>query len=442
METTFSIWVGIDWATVAHQVCVLTDERTLVLERAVAHRGAELACFVEQLVTLAGGEPHRIAVAIETPHGAIVDTLLDRGIAVFAINPKQLDRFRDRHTVAGAKDDRRDAFVLAHSLRTDLPLFRRVQLGDPLVVQMRELVRIHAELTQEHSAVANRLWDQVHRFYPQILELGTLHDEPWLWALLELAPTPAQAQALTPSRLATLLKEHRIRRLEATRVLEALRAVPLHVAPGVTDAACTHVAFLLPQLRLVHQQQQECLRKLESLYAAMCLAPGDGPPERRREPSDAAILRSVPGVGILTCATMLAEATQPLAARDYRTLRSLAGVAPVTKSSGTAGRKGKPRRNQAVPVGMRHACNELLRSAVYHGTRNAILRIPRFKEHYARLRAKAHSHGRAIRGVADRFLAMLVAMLKTRTLYDPARHVLPGAPAEATGSRQEVAAAA
>ena len=47
-----------------------------------------------------------MAVAIEVPHGPVVDVLLDRGIAVYAINPKQLDRLRDRFSVAGSKDDR------------------------------------------------------------------------------------------------------------------------------------------------------------------------------------------------------------------------------------------------------------------------------------------------------------------------------------------------
>jgi transposase len=50
-----------------------------------------------------------------------VEVLVERGFHVFAVNPKQLDRFRDRHMVAGAKDDRRDALVLADSLRTDQP---------------------------------------------------------------------------------------------------------------------------------------------------------------------------------------------------------------------------------------------------------------------------------------------------------------------------------
>ena len=59
------------------------------------------------------------------PRGALVELLVERGFAVYAINPKQLDRFRDRFTPAGAKDDRRDALVIGDSLRTDPQAFRR-----------------------------------------------------------------------------------------------------------------------------------------------------------------------------------------------------------------------------------------------------------------------------------------------------------------------------
>ena len=72
------------------------------------------------------GRPNTVAVAIEVPHGPVVDVLLDRGFVVYAINPKQLDRLRDRLSVAGAKDDRRDASCRGRRLRTDRPLFRRV----------------------------------------------------------------------------------------------------------------------------------------------------------------------------------------------------------------------------------------------------------------------------------------------------------------------------
>lgn len=118
--------VGIDWGDQTHQVYVLDRQRRSVGERVIAHDGASLAQVASWLHQVSGGEPTQVAVAIETPRGAIVDTLLEQGFAVFAINPKQLARFRERHTMAGAKDDRRDAFVLADALRTDPHSFRPV----------------------------------------------------------------------------------------------------------------------------------------------------------------------------------------------------------------------------------------------------------------------------------------------------------------------------
>ena len=87
------------------------------------HSGAGIADLCAWLHELSGGHPERVhagMVGIEVPHGAVVEMLLEREVQVYAINPKQIvDRFRDRFTVAGAKDDRRDARVLADSLRTD-----------------------------------------------------------------------------------------------------------------------------------------------------------------------------------------------------------------------------------------------------------------------------------------------------------------------------------
>jgi hypothetical protein len=54
---------------------------------------------------ITGAAASAIHVAVEIPHGPIVETLLERGFNVYAINPKQLDRFRDRFSPAGAKDD-------------------------------------------------------------------------------------------------------------------------------------------------------------------------------------------------------------------------------------------------------------------------------------------------------------------------------------------------
>jgi hypothetical protein len=75
--------------------------------------------------------PAEVAIAIEVAWVALVETLVENGFSVFSINPKQVDRFRDRFTVAGAKDDSRDALVLASSLRTDRRSYKRVEVESP-----------------------------------------------------------------------------------------------------------------------------------------------------------------------------------------------------------------------------------------------------------------------------------------------------------------------
>jgi hypothetical protein len=71
---------------------------------------------------------------------------------------------------------------------------------------------------------------------------------------------------------------------------------------------------------------------------------------------------------------------------------------------------------------MRYACNPRLRYAFHHWARIAVQVDPRCRAHYDRLRQQGHGYARALRGVADRLLAVLVAMLKNGTLYDAERH--------------------
>ena len=138
------------------------------------------------------------------------------------------------------------------------------------------------------------------------------------------------------------------------------------------------------------------------------LAGPEPEPGQQAERRDAAILRSLPGVGRIVLATLLAEAHQAVRARDYHALRTLTGVAPVSK------RSGKSRR-----VEMRQACSNRLRTAVYHWSRVATEHDARSRRRYAALRARGHSHGRALRTVADRLLGITCVMLVNRTCFDP-----------------------
>ncbi len=355
-----TVFVGVDWASVEHQVCLIGPDGPV--QRAFAHDADSLGAMMDWLAANAS-RPQDVAVAIEVPHGPVVEALMDRGFQVYAINPKQLDRFRDRFSPAGAKDDRRDALVLASSLRTDRHCFRLLEALEPVVVELREWSRMADELKEERNRLTNRIRQQLWRYYPQALDLGEDPGADWFLDIWALAPSPADATRLTDKKLARVLSANRIRRINASEVRSILGRPALTVAAGTAEAAKAHIA---------------------------------------------AILRSLPGVGRIVLATLLAEAHQAIQARDYHAIRTLTGVAPVTKRSGKSCR-----------VEMRQACSHRLRTAVYHWARVATQHDARSKARYAALRGRGCSHGRALRGVADRLLAVACAMLQTRTSYDP-----------------------
>jgi transposase len=398
-------FVGIDWATRLHEVCVLDGARAVPAKRSVPNTTAGLDDMVQWLLQLARGDHATLAVAIERPDGPVVETLLDRDIAVYSLNPKQLDRFRDRHCVAGAKDDRRDAFVLADALRTDRHLFRRVACEPAHLVALRGLARSDDEMRIAENRLGNQFQEHLRRYFPQFLELAADRPDPLLWDLWELAPTAERAQALSPQTVTGLLRRHRIRRLTTAHVLETLRLPAMHVSAATVSAAVAAIGLVLPRLRLVHAQRVECGHRMQEMLKELARTPAG----EEHQHSDAAILRSLPGVGTIVLARVLTEAAEAIRLRDFNRLRALGGSAPVTKRSG-----------QSHHVVMRRACSARLRFAYYHWARTAIQRDPRSQAHYRALRQRGRSHGRALRGVVDRLLNVAVAMLRAGTLYDPA----------------------
>ena len=411
-DDNVSWFAAVDWGSEQHQACVLDCSGAILGERAFPHGGAGLAALCDWLVSIAG-DAGAVAVAIEVPHGPVVDALLEHGFAVHAINPKQLDRLRDRFSVAGAKDDRRDARVAAAGLRTDPHLFRPVQASDPAVVELREWSRLAEELQRERVRLGNRIRQQLWRYYPQMLEVSGDVAAEWVLALWAMAPTPAKAARLREPTIAKLLKQHRIRRVDAETAVAILRRPAITVAPGVTEAAVLHLRSLVVRLRLANREFRQAERKLDEICAALGK---EAPGVEDAKPRDAAILASLPGVGRSTLATLLTEAAGPLGRRDHAALRTLSGVAPVTK------RSGKTRI-----VVMRYAAQVRLRQAVFHWARVAVLNDPKCRDRYEALRARGHSYGRALRGVADRLLGVACVLLRRQTLFNP-EHGTPAVP--------------
>lgn len=402
----YRLFVGVDLGSTLHQVFVMNADGECQGEGGFTHSAEGLASMADFLCELANTKPDAIAVAIEKPHGAVVDTLLERGIAVYAINPKKVDRFRDRHFGSGAKDDRRDAFVLADALRTDRHCFNLVQQPSLEVVALREYLRIDEELCKQQGAVSNRLHAQLLRCQPHLLQLAPQKNliDFFFWDVLEHFGPPELASQAETGGIQTLLRQHRIRRLKPRQVIQILRQPALQVAPGTIEAATNHIALQIQQLRLLTQQRRDNGHKMNVLLKQLCTS------DEACSYTDAAILSSLPGVGPTVLATLLSQAPEVIHQRDLATFRALAGVAPVTQRSG--------KRCQVI---MRRSCIQLLRNALYHWARIAVMRDPHFRFHYDSLRARGHRHARALRGVMDRILNIAMAMLRKGTLYDGTR---------------------
>src|SRR6516162_8494757 len=217
-------YVGVDWASESHHVFLTDADGRKIAERVFKHGGEGLAEMAAWLVAASGAEASQIQVAIEVPHGPVVETLVERAFKVHAINPKQMDRFRDRYTLAGAKDDSRDAQVMASALRTDPRCFRLLAAADPVVIELREWSRIAEDLSAERNRLTNRMREQLWRYFPAMLELDGDLGAEWLLDLWEVVPTPAKALRIRDKTIATLLKRNRIRRLNRQLVQATARS--------------------------------------------------------------------------------------------------------------------------------------------------------------------------------------------------------------------------
>jgi transposase len=398
------IFIGIDWATTAHVVCALDDSGRVLDRKSFLNNTRGLEDLVQWQIKLAGGVVETLVVAIERPDGLVVEALLDYGIAVHTLNPKQLDRFRDRFSVAGAKDDSRDGLVLADSLRTDAHAYRRVMPSPFEVAVLRGSAREDDALRIEESILNNRFRDLLARYYPQMLGLAADRVAPVLWDLWELAPTSEAAAGVSRRAIVTILRRHRIRRLTVEKVMQALTGPAPRVSVATIESSVVVIRRLLARLRLVHQQRLECSQQIEAQLDALAASSA----VKENQHSDVAIVRSLPGVGTIVAARVLSEAADAIRHRNLSRLRTMGGSAPVTKQS------GKSRQ-----VVIRRACSSWLRYAYYHWGRTAIQRDARCKVHYRALRERGKSHGRALRGVVDRLLAVMAGMLRSGTLYDP-----------------------
>ena len=391
------LFIGIDWASEAHAVCVIDETARVRWEGSVTHSAAGLADLVRQLRRL---EPAAsLPVALERPSGLLVDTLVDAGFQVVPVHPNVLKASRPRYSAAGGKSDPGDAFILADLLRTDGHRLRPLRPLSDDTRALRTLVRGRDDLVAQRVALANQLRALLEHVWPGAAAIFYEIDSPIALAFLARYPTPQSATRLGEKRLANFLSQHAYSgRRSAPELLARLHAAPASrvgdsEAEATGDLVRSLVAILTP---LVAQIQQ-----LSAAITATLRHHPDGP-----------LVQTFPRSGAINAAQILAELGDDRARfTTADDLAAEAGVAPVTRESG---------KHRAVIF--RWACNKRLRTALTTFADNSRHASAWAAAIYTGARGRGCDHPHAIRILARAWVRVLWRCWQDGATYDVTRH--------------------
>jgi len=393
------LFVGDDWAEAHHDIEIVDETGRRLIWARLPEGLAGISRFHELVADHLDPDagPEQVLVGIETDRGPWVQALIAAGYTVYAINPFQASRYRDRHAASGAKSDPGDAHVLAELVRLDRAHHRPLA-GDTLLAEhVRLAARAHQSMIWMRQRSTNTLRSLLRECYPAALAAfaDDLAGRDAL-AVLAAAPGPTAGRGLTPTRVAGLLrKAGRQRNLDqtATQIVTALRAEQLPVRAGLEPVNAASVAALVAVITTMVAQTRVLEEQVRQGF-------GQHP--------DAEIYLSQPGLGPILGARVLAEmGDDPHRYADAKARKNYAGMAPVTRASGT---------KRAVLA--RHARNRRLADALYQQAFSALNTSPGARAYYDTRRARGATHHQALRAVSNRLVGILHGCLRHHQPYN------------------------
>ena len=389
------IEVGIDWAEDHHDVVVLDEQGRLLASQRIPE-GVEGLARLHAVLAEQVQDPAQVLVGVETDRGLLVGALVAAGYQVYAINPRAVDRYRDRHGQAGAKSDAGDARVLADLVRTDRHQHRRVAGDSELAEAIKILARSHQNLIWTRQRLANQLRSTLREFYPAALAAFAELASPEALTVLAAAPTPARGRSLTIADLEGMCGRAGRRRdlqARAEAIHQALQADQLAVPALLADAYGASVAAIVGVLTSLSAQ-------IDSLHATLR--------KHFEQHPDAEILRSLPGLGVVLGARVLGEfGDDPDRYADAKARKNYAGTAPITRASGK-------RRT----VLARYVRNRRLADPLVWWAFCSLTSSPGARACYDRHRARGATHQQALRALANRWVGILHGCLRHRICYE------------------------
>ena len=389
------IFVGVDWAEAHHDVWV-QDEDGKRLGGGRLPEGVEGIARFHDLVGGHVEDPGQVAVGIETDRGLFVAALVAAGYLVFAVNPMSTSRYRDRHSVSGAKSDPGDAKVLADMVRTDRHNHRPVASDSDTVQAVKVLARAHQSMIWARGRQTNGLRSTLREFYPAALAAFDDLASTDALEVLRIAPTPELGRTLSRAKIAAALRRGGRQRRSDERAMDiqaALRVPQLSAPAAVSTAMGASVAASVAVIATMVAQIAALATELEAGF--------DQHP-------DAQVVRSLPGLGAILGGRVLGEfGDEPNRYASAKSRKNYAGTSPITRASGT---------KKAVLA--RHVRNHRLADAIYLWAFAALSASPGARAFYDQHRAAGDTHHAALRALGNRLVGILHGCLEHHSRYD------------------------
>ena len=405
------LFVGDDWAEDHHDI-ELQDEQGRVLARARLPEGIAGITRLHALIGQFAGpdaEPGQVAVGIETDRGLWVTALRVAGYTVYAINPRQVSRYRERRGTSGAKSDKADAHTLSDMVRTDSHQLRAVAGDSAGAEAIKVAARAHQMLIWERSRHLLRLRAALREYFPAALEAFDDLAAADTLELLAQAPDPASAARLTTGQITAALTRARRRGIpaKAAAIAAALRTEHMRQPQPLAEAYAAAVRSLTVIIAALNGEIATMERQVTACF---------------RDHPDAAIYLSQPGIAEVLGARQLGEfGDDPHRYASAKARKNYAATSPITRQSG-----------KKKIVLARFIRNDRLADALHRQAQSALRASPGARAYYDEQRDRGLDHDAALRALSNRLVGILHGCLKTGTLYDEAtawshRDTMPGA---------------
>lgn len=383
------VWIGLDVGKEAHHAVVLDDAGEPLFDRRVLNSEPDLVKLLDE------AESHgTVALVIDQP-GSIAQLVLalarHREIPVAYVPGLVMRRAADLYP-GEAKTDRRDAFVIADTGRTRRTQVHWLIIDDELLLQLRVLNGLDTDLAADSTRHANRLRDALTSVSPALERaVGAKLQHAGVRDLLAKYPTSTALRTAGTARIrATIAKRSPRLKVKITeRVWAAINEQTVTVPAEATLGRV--IAELAVELDRIRARRDHLETEIEAAFLAHPLGP---------------VLISLPGIGPRTGARILAEIGDGSAFLTGSKLAAYAGLAPVTRQSGTS-IKGEHRSRRG---------NHRLKNAMFLAA-FASLSDPDSRAFYDRKKDEKKQHNAAIICLARRRCDVILAMLRTEQPY-------------------------